>query len=84
MKSIDYRLIKDIDFTSGHGKKRKLDEAIDGDNVELESEITVEKHGDVPTDAEMDLLLASVSLGGTQPTVFSLLLHYSEQFIAKF
>ena len=42
MKSIDYRPIKDIDFTSGHGKKGKLDEAIDGDNVELESQITVE------------------------------------------
>ena len=50
----------------------------------MESEITVEKHGDVPTDAAMDFLLASVSLGGTQPTVFSLLLHYSEQFILKF
>ena len=52
--------------------------------MELESEITIEKHGDVPTDAEMDLLFASSSLGGTQPAVFSLLPHYSEQFIAKF
>ena len=52
--------------------------------MELTSEIIVEKHGDVPTDAKMDLLLASVSLGGTQPTVFSLLIHYSEQFIPKF
>ena len=84
MRTIDYCPIKDTDFTSGHGKKRKLNEAIDGDNVELESEVIVEKHEDVPTDAEMDFLLASVSLGGTQPAVFSLLLHYSEQFIAKF
>ena len=58
-KTINYHPIKDIDFTSGHSKMRKLDEAIDGDNVELESEITVEKHVDVPIDTEMNLLFAS-------------------------
>ena len=80
----NYHPIKDINFTSGHDKKRKLDRAINGDDVEMESEISVEKHGDVPTEVEMDLLFASVSLGSTQAAVFSLLLHYSEQFILKF
>ena len=50
----------------------------------MESEISVEKHGDVPTKVEMHLLFPSVSLGGTEAAVFSLLLHYSEQFIPKF
>ena len=84
MKTIDYRPIRDIDFPSGRGTKRKLYEAIDGHNVELESDITVEKHGNVPIDAEMDFLLASFSLRSTQPAVFSLLPHYSEQFMLKF
>lgn len=84
MKNIDYHPIKDIKFTSDHGKKRKLDEAIDGDDVGSESDITANTHGDVPTDAEINLLFANLSLGGTQPAVFSLLPDYSEQFIPKF
>ena len=32
MKSIEYRPIKKIDFTSACGKKRKLDELIDGED----------------------------------------------------
>ena len=69
MKTTNYHPIKDIDFTSGQGKKRKLDKAIDRDDVELESKITADTHGDVPTDAEMDLLLIILVLGHTTCSV---------------
>ena len=52
--------------------------------MELESDTTVEKHEDVPIDAEMDFLFASLSPRSTQPAVFSLLPQYSEQFMPKF
>jgi len=54
MKSIEYRPIKEIDFTSARGKKRKLDDLIDGeDGPQMESDVLFAAHGEVATDSEM-------------------------------
>ena len=85
MKSIEYRPIKEIDFTSARGKKRKLDDLIDGeDGPQMESDVLFAAHGEVATDSEMVTLFENLSLGGTRPAVFSVISGYSEPFIPKF
>ena len=54
-----YLEVKDIDFSSARGKKRKLDEMLEGS--EDNSEVAVSKSGTPPTDTEMNnFLLISV------------------------
>ena len=85
MKSIEYRPIKKIDFTSARGKKRKLDELIDGeDSPQMESDVLLVVHREVATGSEMATLFQNLSLGGTCPAVFSVVSGYSEPFIPKF
>ena len=53
LKKINYLSIKDIDLTSAKGKKRKLDQSLEG-VVPEESTVTV-KEGLRPTDADFSL-----------------------------
>ena len=47
-----YLKVKNIDFSSARGKKKKLDEMLEG--YENNSDVTVSKSGTPPTDAEME------------------------------
>ena len=82
-KNIEYKPVKEINFTSAKGKKRKLDEMLerspspecteDGDD----GGETVPKHGCRSTDADLDLLFENLSIAGTKP-VLSLVPKFSD------
>ena len=83
-KSIDYCPTKKINFTSARGRKRKLDELIDGEGTRIqECDMPLVPHGDVATDTDMAMLFENLSLGGTCPAVFSVLPDYSDPFVPK-
>jgi len=76
-----YLEVKDIDFTSARGKKRKLDEMIvDGED---NSNAPVSKGGKLPTDTEMEQFFNNLSLCGTKPAVLSLVSPHSDVYVPK-
>lgn len=93
LKSAEYLPVKDIDFTSARGLKRKLDEVIDDADVPAteEVEILTTEEAKVsaiskPTDEEMQLLFKNLNTavsGDTKPAILSLVEPYSEKFIPK-
>ena len=60
-----------MDFTSAHGKKRKLDEAICQDSNDETCTEQATASSMESTQSEMDMLFANLSLGGTKPLVLS-------------
>lgn len=84
LKSVEYLPIRDIDFTSPQGKKRKLDEAInDGGNDVATAPQQVTARGKEPTQSEMETLFANLSCAGAKPLVLSLIPQYSEDYVPK-
>ena len=81
LKSVDYLPIKDIDFTSARGKKRKLDDTID--ISETTKEVSVLSLSSKPTNIEMEQLFADLNLCGTKPAILSLIPKYSDNYIPK-
>ena len=81
LKKIDYLPIKDIDFTSAKGKKRKLDQSLEGVVLE-ESTVTV-KEGSRPTDENFSLYYCSISQQDTKPSILSLIPEYSNNYVPK-
>jgi len=67
--------IKDIDFTSAQGKKRKLDEEI--------HESGNDARGKESTESEMEILFANLSNGGSKPLILSLIPEYSHKYVPK-
>ena len=63
--AFQYLEVKDIDFTLARGKKRKLDEMLEGS--EVNSDEAVSKSGTSPTDAEMKQFFNSLSSCSTKP-----------------
>ena len=80
-KKINYLPIKDIDFTSAKGKKRKLDQSLEG-VIPEESTVTV-KEGSRPTDDDFSLYLCDISQQGTKPSVLSLIPEHSDSYVPK-
>lgn len=74
--TVRYLEVKDIDFTSARGKKRKLDEMLEGS--EENSDVAVTKSGTSPTDAKMEQFFNNLSLCGTKPAVLSLVSPHSD------
>ena len=81
LKSVDYLPIKDIDFTSAHGKKRKVDDTID--ISETMKEVSVVSQSSKPTDIAMEQLFSDLNLCGTKPAILSLIPKYSDNYIPK-
>ena len=79
--TVQYLEIKDIDFTSARGKKRKLDELLDGS--ESSSDAAVSKSGTPPTETEMEQLFNNLSLCDTKPAVLSLVSLHSDMYVPK-
>ena len=85
LKAVEYLPIKDIDFTSARGKKRKLDNIIDGirmNNQEMILRCLKEvKH--LQTLHELQLLFENLSCGGTKPGILSLVSKFSDLYVPK-
>ena len=87
-KSVEYKPLKDIDFTSAKGKKRKLDEMLEKSpppdcDENSEESIPGVKHACPPMDADFNLLLENLSIAGTKPGVMSLVPTFSDNYIPK-
>ena len=83
MKTIEYQAVKNIDFTSACGKKRKFDEMIEDDSLLWSFEETMSSEGSPPTDGEMGELFEKLSLTGTKPVILSLIAPYSDKYVPK-
>ena len=81
LKSVQYLPIKDIDFTSSWGKKRKLDDMIDGCDVSEERHKL--KEGTRPSYDEMASLFANLSVSGAMVGVLSVTPEYSDPYVPK-
>ena len=79
--AVEYLEIRDIDFTSARGKKRKLDETLEGS--ETNSDRPVSKSGTLPTDTEMEHFFNNLSLCDTKPAILSLVPPHSDRYIPK-
>ena len=66
LKNAEYLPIKDIDFTSFQGKKKKLHEEIhEGGNDAATAQQTAAR-GKKSTESEMETLFANLSIGGSK------------------
>ena len=87
LKSAQYLPIKNIDFTSARGLKRKLDGAINNSESSGLSKEESAIHTTVSqvesTSEELDLFFKDISMQGTSPAVLSLVTPYSDKFIPK-
>ena len=79
--NLEYLPIKDIDFTPGQGKKRKLDEAIHQDSNDEATEQQATARGNESMESEMNMLFANLSAGGTKPLILSLISKYSDEYV---
>ena len=83
LKNAEYLSIKDLDFTSAKGKKRKLDEAIDEEGNDDATEHGATAMGKESTASELETLFANLSVGGTKPLVLSLIPEHSDEYVPK-
>ena len=81
MKKIEYLPVKEIDFMSAKGKKRKLDDALEG-TVPEEDDTTI-KEGSRPTSDELALFYKNISLQGTKPSILSVIPKHSGSYVPK-
>ena len=86
-KKIEYLPIKDLDFTSALGKKRKLDQIIDSTtSVEAGTSKCSKMYpatGKKPTEAEMADFFDSLSKCCTKPAVLSVVPTFSDKYVPK-
>jgi len=66
--------IKHIDFMSAWGKKRKLDEILEND--EITQKVQVSKDDATPADDEMELFFKDMSLSSNKIAILSLIPEY--------
>ena len=81
LKSARYLPIKDIDFTSARGKKRKLDELVDG--CEGTKEVHKSREGMRSTSDELTQLFSALSITGPKVAVLSVVPEYSDVYVPK-
>jgi len=91
MKDVEYLPIKDTNFTSAHGMKRKQVKSIadcgeqpDTDTSFVNADERSKEVGSSFTEAELSLLFQNMSVAGTKPAVLSVVSHHSDQFVPKF
>ena len=82
LKTVEYLPIKDIDFTSAKGKKRKLDDMIDGNEKQMDDP-KVSVRGKKSTESELAMLFENLSCGGTKPAILSLVSKFSDLYVPK-
>ena len=86
---MEYLPIKDVDFTSAMGKKRKLDERIDVDSESQSHDApqtrsrAAKKAVNLPSDEQMDAFYECLSACGRKPAILSLIPKYSDAYVPK-
>ena len=70
-----------ISFVSAKGKKRKLDDALEG-TVPEEDDTTI-KEGSRPTSDELALFYENISHQGTKPSILSVIPKHSGSYVPK-
>ena len=85
LKNIEYKPVKEIDFTSVKGKKGKFDEMMERvtSPESSEDEESIPKYGSRSTDEELLLLFQDMSIAGTKPGVLSLVPEFSSNYVPK-
>ena len=80
-KNVEYLPIRDSDFTSAKGKKRKLDELID---CNLPKKGAVSNRSTVtPSNEDYDSFYEHLSKTGTKPAILSLIPKHSDPYVPK-
>jgi len=94
LKEVEYLPVKEIDFSSVRGKKRKVDgqiqqaTAVDSE-IPLENELMPSdlersvKVGARSTESELLLLFNNLSVGDTKPGVLSVVPNHSDKYVPK-
>ena len=83
-KKIEYLPVKNIDFTSALGKKRKLDQIIDATEPSTSKCSKIyPATGKKPTESEMANLFDPLSKCKTKPAVLSVIPVFSEKYVPK-
>ena len=85
LKTAEYLPIKEIDFTSAKGRKRKLDVMIDGKetHVQQEADPKVTVRGKQSSESELASHFEGLSCGGTKPGILSLTPQYTDLYVPK-
>ena len=86
LKSVQYLPIKDIDFTSARGLKRKLDGTINNPESVLNESAVHTATGQVELTSEeldLDLFFQDISKQGTNLAILSLVTPYSDSYVPK-
>ena len=86
LKSAQYLPIKDIEFTSARGLKRKLDGTINNPESVLNESAVYTATGQVEITSEeldLDLFFLDISKQGTNPAILSLVIPYSDNYVPK-
>ena len=82
-QNVEYLPVKDIDFTSAKGKKRKLDDAINTVSDAIVP-ITPQQYNKViPIREDYDTFYEHLSRTGTKPAILSLIPEYSDTYVPK-
>ena len=81
--TVQYMEIKDIDFTSARGKKRKLNEILEGTQTSSDTPGPISKSGTSPTDTELEQFFSNLSLCDTKPAILSLVPPHSDRYVPK-
>lgn len=84
-KNMDYLPVKCIDFTSAKGKKKKLDEAIEGSTMLdcLECDSGSACKISLCSAEDLDIFYNSLSHSGTKPAILSLIPEHSSSYVPK-
>ena len=80
LKSAQYLPVKDIDFTSARGKKRKLDDIINGCNSPKEVQ---KSKGTRSTNKELAQLFNNLNITGSKLAVLSVVPKHSDTLVPK-
>ena len=83
LKNVEYLPIKDIDFTSANGKKRKLDERMASTVPSTEKTVACQPAKFTPSSDEFDAFYESLSHSGIKPAILSLIPKYSSSYVLK-
>ncbi len=82
-KNIPYAPVKDIDFTSAKGKKRKIDDALTDSTVSTSKKARMSPTVSPPTDVALEHFYKTLSECGSKPAIISVTLPYANDFQPK-
>ena len=79
-KNIPYAPVKDLDFTSAKGRKRKIDSALSDETPPITKHQRRPRAISPPSDKEIEKFYKTLSECGTKSAILSVTLHYANNF----